>query len=274
MPSSPTVSSVGRRLRQARERLGLTQADLANLLGKTATAISYWEGGQRSPGLDDLIDLASVLQLNPADLLPAQSPRVVARAEAASLAVADLADAVDRILDHYEGHSYETAVPAAPTSNPAEAAGFARRKAQQRTAPIDIRKVLHECGCEYTVEDLPDSLQGFVVVAGSTPIIAVNQGDGEPRRRFTAAHELGHVLLGHHDTFHVDLNLNEGAPPNYNWRHERAANDFAASLLMPEELVRAETETNVKPTVTKLAKRFNVSHQAMAIRLASLGIHI
>jgi IrrE N-terminal-like domain len=37
----------------------------------------------------------------------------------------------------------------------------------------------------------------------------------------------------------VDLgdSQEDGDPPNYNWRHERAANEFAAALLMPPTLV-------------------------------------
>src|SRR5437899_10048871 len=131
MPS-PTASSVGRRIREARERLGLTQGDVANMLGKTATAVSYWEGGQRSPGLEDLVEIASVLRINAVELLPSQPPRVVARAHAELLAIEHLADAVDRVLDRFDEPTSVDRVPRAPSSNPAETAGFARRHADQR----------------------------------------------------------------------------------------------------------------------------------------------
>lgn len=266
-------SSVGRRLREARERLGWTQAELAQRLGRTPTAISYWEGGQRSPGLDDLIDLAEALQVSPADLLQ-RSPRVVARSQAALLNIQDLAEAVDRALEHPRSLFDLPEVPRAPTSNPAEAAGFARRLAGQPAPPVDVLAVLHACGCEYIEMTLPEGLQGFVVSSDATPVVVVNQQDSLGRRRFTAAHELGHVLLAHHDTFHVDLNSGEGSPPGYNWRHERAANDFAASLLMPEEFVRSAVENAVVPTVPELAGQFEVSSQAMSIRLAVLSIQL
>ena len=48
------------------------------------------------------------------------------------------------------------------------------------------------------------------------------------------------------------------------------ANQFAAALLMPEELVREAYETN--QDLRKLARIFNVSETAMGIRLAQLGL--
>lgn len=39
----------GDALREAREEKGLTQVELANLLGVTARAVAYWEAGERQP---------------------------------------------------------------------------------------------------------------------------------------------------------------------------------------------------------------------------------
>lgn len=87
------------------------------------------------------------------------------------------------------------------------------------------------------------------------------------RNRFTIAHELGHVLLGH---------VNEGNPReldttfvNYN-PVERAANIFAAELVMPEmkvkELFRGAS------SVQQLSEIFGVSNAAMSYRLQNLGL--
>jgi Zn-dependent peptidase ImmA (M78 family) len=54
------------------------------------------------------------------------------------------------------------------------------------------------------------------------------------------------------------------------WRAERAANDFAASLLMPASMVKREfTRTS---DVRTLASRFNVSPAAMSFRLSNLRL--
>ncbi|HTU78400.1 MAG TPA: ImmA/IrrE family metallo-endopeptidase [Solirubrobacteraceae bacterium] len=73
---------------------------------------------------------------------------------------------------------------------------------------------------------------------GDGAVIGINADHPETRQRFTMAHELGHYLLRHHeraeayeDRFHLDLA--ENTPPGFDWRAERAANDFAADLLMP-----------------------------------------
>lgn len=105
------------------------------------------------------------------------------------------------------------------------------------------------------------------------PLIAVHAGHHPHRQRFTVAHELGHIVMGHLDAFHLDLTVPSSQsrePPNYNWQHERAANEFAANLLMPVEFVRsAFRETNDE---RQLSERFNVSELAMSFRLANLGL--
>jgi Zn-dependent peptidase ImmA (M78 family) len=119
---------------------------------------------------------------------------------------------------------------------------------------------------------LPDALSGLVVFVGETPVVAVDAEELQERQRFTAAHELGHVLLGHHDTFHVDLERSDGIPPEYNWRHERAANEFAASLLMPAPNLRNDVQHLVNVNPVTLAHRYEISVQAMSIRLSTLGL--
>ncbi|MBK5545963.1 ImmA/IrrE family metallo-endopeptidase [Pseudomonas sp. TH04] len=87
------------------------------------------------------------------------------------------------------------------------------------------------------------------------------------RNRFTLAHELGHVLLGH---------VNEATPQqrdttfgNYN-PIERAANAFAAELVMPEQKVR-ELFAGAS-SVPQMSEAFGVSNAAMSYRLKNLGL--
>jgi hypothetical protein len=199
---------------------------------------------------------------------------VLARAQAAELAIDDLAGIVDDLIDHFEPLATPAPMPAFPSSNPVEVAGAARRAAGQDTAPISVEAVMTLCNVRFTIRPMPEGLSGLVVVVSDSPVIAVRSQDNPRRRRFSFAHELGHVLLGHHDTFHVDFTRAEGFPPDYNWRHERAANDFGAALLMPAALVREDIENIVPLDVRDLSKRYEVSEQAMSIRLSSLGIRL
>src|SRR5207245_667309 len=49
---STRAQAVGVRLRQARQDAGLTQAQLASVLGVTQAAVSNWEAGSRQPSID------------------------------------------------------------------------------------------------------------------------------------------------------------------------------------------------------------------------------
>ena len=54
---------VGKRIRQAREQLGLTQEQLAQRLGKTRNTISSYETGTRILSIAELPDLAEALEV-------------------------------------------------------------------------------------------------------------------------------------------------------------------------------------------------------------------
>ncbi len=272
MPVTAASTAVGRRIRLARESKGWSQAQLAALLRRTPTSISYWEGGQRSPGLEDIVGLAEVLGVPASQLLPSRPPRVLARAQAEELAIEDLASVVDMLLDRYEAQPSLPPVPHLGSPNPAEAAAVARRAAGQIDPPIAVEPIMDHFNVRFIREPLPDALSGLVIFIGETPLVAVDAKELKERQRFTAAHELGHVLLAHHDTFHVDLDHSDGIPPEYNWRHERAANEFAASLLMPAPNVRNDVQQLVNVNPVALARRYEVSVQAMSIRLSTLGL--
>jgi Zn-dependent peptidase ImmA (M78 family) len=60
-------------------------------------------------------------------------------------------------------------------------------------------------------------------------------------------------------------------------RYERDANEFAAVLLMPEELIRSESikmkiDLANEDGLSHLAKKFDVSSAAMYWRLANLDL--
>jgi len=124
------------------------------------------------------------------------------------------------------------------------------------------------CGILVHRKLLPDALSGLLVEMTEGALIAVNDGHAHTRQRFTLSHELGHHLLGHTERFH--LNLTDGGPAQ-DYRHERAANEFAADLLMPRKLL-AQVDAAEKAT-HDLAEMFEASEIAMGYRLLNLGIH-
>jgi Zn-dependent peptidase ImmA (M78 family) len=91
------------------------------------------------------------------------------------------------------------------------------------------------------------------------------------RRRFTIAHEIGHLVLhAPGGTAAVFCRVTDPLVIAAN-RIEREANRFAAELLMPEDLVRAEA-ARVGPDRAALADLFQVSAPAMGWRLLNLGL--
>lgn len=68
----PAVSRVnpfefGARLREIREAKGMTLSQVAKLIGKTAGAVSLWEGGGRSPDFITVVAIAKALNVDVAE---------------------------------------------------------------------------------------------------------------------------------------------------------------------------------------------------------------
>lgn len=86
----------------------------------------------------------------------------------------------------------------------------------------------------------------------------------DPRARFTVMHELGHGLLGHRRT--INRSGNDRKPEIYE-DSEWQANQFAAEILMPLDVMRRERLN----TACKVENHFNVSSQAAAKRIKQLS---
>jgi transcriptional regulator with XRE-family HTH domain len=65
----PGVGDLGTNLREARERLGLTQEQVAERSGVHATEVSRIEGGKRDPQVSTLLRLAKAVEVPPGRLL-------------------------------------------------------------------------------------------------------------------------------------------------------------------------------------------------------------
>ena len=148
------------------------------------------------------------------------------------------------------------------------------------SAPIDVRKCAEYLNVEIQDLDLDYDVSGFVIIKKDASTIGYNKANPPKRIRFTLAHELGHICLHSQDVplfidkiekFNRDGNSSTGEI-----LREREANAFAAALLMPEKLVRDQVETvntaEGNNYIADLASKFEVSDQAMTIRLTNLGL--
>lgn len=150
----------------------------------------------------------------------------------------------------------------------------------QRQPGVDVEDLIRSFNVYVDMNaHLHPDIVGQIEKRGDSYLISVQGTDHPNRKRFTAAHELGHFL------FHRDL-LSDGVDDNkmyrstdagrfYNKniqpRHETEANNFAAFVLMPEHLVRSE-HIRQHGELRALARAFGVSPAAMRIRLQNLGL--
>ena len=135
-----------------------------------------------------------------------------------------------------------------------------------QSLPVDPAKIAKAMGVR-VFENPSLQLSGELVVSDDgTMRIHINPHDSLVRKRFTVAHELGHVCQRHGPRPRED----DAAYSLYNFDPiERDANLFAAALLMPEPAVNHFLDMGF--TLWQLADKFHVSEQATRIRLERMG---
>ena len=115
-----------------------------------------------------------------------------------------------------------------------------------------------------TLSDKLIDSDGYTTLVDGRKTIYLNEKKGTTqRRRFTMAHEIGHVVLNHplKPTAYRNSEIDEGQKPN-----EIQANVFARDLLMPAGVLAALHVT----TVDEIIQICNVSRISAQIRLERL----
>jgi Zn-dependent peptidase ImmA (M78 family) len=144
------------------------------------------------------------------------------------------------------------------------------------TVPVPIQELCARLGI-LRIEDLDtDEFEGGLVTDAkrSEGTILVKPG-GEPRRRYTVAHELGHFLMAHHVPDQPgrflckssDLLRTTAKEGDQRQRREVEANRFATLLLMPPHLLRGAMAGFHEPDlqhVLALARNFGVGKETAA----------
>lgn len=144
----------------------------------------------------------------------------------------------------------------------------------RKNAPVDVHSLPKKLGISLRQAFLADGISGMIERVGSSFLITICATDPVTRQRFTLAHELGHYMLHRHligDGIDDDRAYRSTQAGKYHNTligpaEETEANKFAASLLMPADLVKTERS---KPdfSVASMASLFQVSNHAMSIRL-------
>ena len=133
------------------------------------------------------------------------------------------------------------------------------KEASYMKPPIDVFSLIENTyGLKIRRLSLNDDISAIADLDKNE--IIFNQDKPYYHTRFTAAHELGHILLKHKERKWTEYSASVNSS-NPNKPIEEEANAFAAGLLMPEYLVKKLA--NKKTTPAELAKLFEVSNEAM-----------
>lgn len=136
--------------------------------------------------------------------------------------------------------------------------------------PVDPIRIAREMGIQVFSAQLGDDVYGMISVSPESAEIYVDKDNPEARQRFTIAHEIGH-FVANESAFDGEVSFVERrSDKGVGTSDEIHANEFAASLLMPE--ARLKLEHGRGSNVFQLAQLFDVSVPAMRWRLRHLEL--
>lgn len=300
---SAKEKELGQRIREARESLGLTQAQVAEALQIPRPAVSLLERGKREIRMVELESLARLFCQEPGDFFRAvdsPSPLIAILRAEPSLSDEDhrqglhAALRVGREMARLEGllrlpsraprASFESLYPVELPRAKGEAirqgealAEKERKRLDLGAAPIrDVADLLESQGTRTAWIDLPNGISGITLRDREAGVlVVVNRRHPLPRRRFSYAHEYGHVLVD------ADRPASISLEDQREDLREVRANAFAAALLMPESGAReylsslgkvGKDEKIFLHDLALFAHHFGVSRPAALFRLQNLGL--
>lgn len=276
----------GDRLRQARQLALRTKQDVAAAVGVSPAAIGQYEANAMAPRPDLIGRLASALDVVPeffaagrpqAKLesgdaffrsLRSTTARQRAKATSYTEQVWELVNAIERHvrLPRVNLPNFDE-LPASRPNDPVSMARVIRQFWKLGSSPVaHLVRLLESHGIVTVlvpfVEQEVARIDAFSTLAFDRPmvVLSVDKKDDVFRHRFTAAHELGHILM------HGEYSAGDPAL-------ERSADRFAAEFLMPTNVVRDELPSRFDiRKLARLSERWGVSVQALVYRSKELGI--
>jgi Zn-dependent peptidase ImmA (M78 family)/transcriptional regulator with XRE-family HTH domain len=284
---------MGESLRRARQSLRLSQTTVATYLGLSRQAVSASESGKRAITVAELLKLSDLYRLPPEAFLrprpiPSQEDfdRVQRRANAVGEKPLDDHDVYEiaAFMDALQVDAGRRSASIRPIRNlPASASPFrqlskiadhVRSQSDLNKPPINVYKALSDFEIRVRMTSLNTISGAFIPAAANHGAgVLINSSQPPDRQRYSAAHELGHCVLGHAgpgtEEIVSPLGRRFGA-------REVEADSFASELLMPvnlliDEINRLSKSDAINKLVYSLADRFLVSYQAMTYRLANIN---
>lgn len=272
----------GMRLLAARKQAGLSQDDLVQLLNRkiSKTAIARYERGIMEPRPEYVQLLANALKQS-MDYFYRPMTTNITRVEFRKNAMGvkrenmireKIAAFTERyiILENLLG--VQTTFEKPLKNNLVKEMEDVEQLAEQLHVEWDlgfnplgpIMSFLEEKGIKVLELEAEDKFQGFsATVQEDIPFIVLRKEDTVERRRFTALHELGHIVLN----FHPDLAENQ---------IEKLCSAFAGAVLLPRRTynreIGAQRTDFSKRELGIIKDRYGISASAFIMRSVNMGV--
>jgi Zn-dependent peptidase ImmA (M78 family)/DNA-binding XRE family transcriptional regulator len=279
---------LGVRLREARERAGLSQGELGALVNLDRTAVNKIESGVRKVTALELSEIAAALSVRMSSFFAEPIPALVSHRSSQGLDTAD--SKIDLLLASIatDVEFLQELTPAQLALPDGEGAPLPRPDtlSDADNLAVTARTMLGLDGAE-PLNDLVDRAASIGLLAFSVNlgvdtadagtillrhggVSLVNSHNKVGRRRLALAHELGHYLVA--DEYTVDWRVTDQQGGDIETRLDR----FARSVLLPEAGVRAawaqHESREVREAAVLLASEFRVDMATLARRLDELGM--
>lgn len=298
-PAPAPIKEVGTLIRKQREAMQMTVAQLAGRVGVSRNTITNYEASKTEPNASDLVLLSGALGCAVNDLLSggcaSTPPRFAFRAHAPLRKDPEITVAARKYL-----RAYDEIEEIMDSRLPNKLRKFVTHQKKGVLSDEFIEMVaetlrktsgLHDAGPENIVSVLEGlgvrtlffehdgkGLEGLSTIQGDLKLIMLRNRRKErklvERTIFSAAHELGHLVL--HPQLFTSDELDEAEDAK---RYEKEADKFAGRFLVPtEELVRVWEEEGLAElrlfdALILLKRVFHVSFWCLFYRVVETGLH-
>lgn len=272
-------TDIGRQVRDARLAAGMSQQDLADAVGLERSKVAKVETGARRLDALELVRFSAALRVSMDYLL---RPRPLVLSHRAGLLTEDTDTEIGRESQRLDIElvtwlhevrqliELEVLTPkplllypdrVETKADARTAAHWLRQRLGYGDQPItSLMNACERAGQFVLVTDLPGD--GASLVDGGVAAAVVSVTGDPGRRRATAAHELGHLVLG--DEYSSDLGLHASRQ-----EREEVIDAFAAEFLLPIQVVQraASAESLSREALIRLAANYRTSW-TLALRQA------
>ena len=272
------MHTFAQRLKSARKMKGWSLQELADntSIAITKQALHKYEQDLMKPTGEVLIGLSKALEVKPDYFLrePVELGSVEFR-KRASLSAKQAYSIKEKVKDRLERYLEVEQLLNIKTkfSNPVKNISIAEVEDVEAAAlklikswnlgfdPIpNVIEMLEDNGVRVIEMDAPEAFDGLSTFVGDIPVIVINKNYAIERKRFTALHELGHLVL----------TIEKGADK------ERICHAFAGSLLLPDDCLEkliGDKRNNIAPgELVSIKEQFGISVQAIMMRATLKGI--